>query len=263
VAPEELEPLANDEIEFEEDLPVYTYQHSDVFSLQPSSTPATVTSGTETDSVALIDIGASPIGSPPPSRGELEPIVRPKTARLSREIRASFGIEPQPKKPPTSTGIASSIEIRYLERIQELSDELADLQRASIARSIEVVQEARALPPSPENLPAKIAATLSVTQSMQQLDLAFGTETQMAVEELIALSLPETAKQADDNLDIAQSIVLSISNDAQAFSRTSSLVLREKQAALEQVRRDLAIASECVAYHAKFTKERSMSNSLL
>jgi hypothetical protein len=74
VALEEPEPLAIDKMEFDEDLRAYSYQHSDVFSLQPSSTPATVTSGTETDNVALIDIAASPIGNPSPSRGEPEPI---------------------------------------------------------------------------------------------------------------------------------------------------------------------------------------------
>jgi hypothetical protein len=117
------------------------------------------------------------------------------------------------------------------------------------------VQEARALPSSPENLPAKIAATLSVAQNAQQPYLALGTETPTPVEELIALPVPETAEQADENLNIAQSVLLSISSDAQAFSRTGSFVLRGKPAALEQVKRDLAIVSECVAYHARFTKE--------
>jgi hypothetical protein len=132
---------------------------------------------------------------------------------------------------------------------------LAEGVSGSLGRSLEVVQAARAVSASPENLPVKIAATLGVAQNVQQLYLALDRETRTSVEGLIALPIPETPEQADDNLDVAQSVLLSISNDAQTFSRNGCLVLREKEPALEQVRPGLRIVSECVAYHAKFTKE--------
>jgi hypothetical protein len=116
---------------------------------------------------------------------------------------AKFGLpsgEPQPKKRLASTRIASSIEIRQLERIQELADELADLLRASLARSLETVHAARAVPASPENLPVGVA------HNVQQLYFAFGSEAQTSVEGLIVLPIPETSKHADDNLDVAPSV---------------------------------------------------------
>jgi hypothetical protein len=95
-----------------------------------------------------------------------------------------------------------------------------------MARSLETVQAARAFPVSPENLLVKIAATLGVAHDVQQLYFALGSEAQTSVEGLIVVPIPETPKQADDHLDIAQSVLLSISNDAQTFGRNGSLVLR-------------------------------------
>jgi hypothetical protein len=100
-----------------------------------------------------------------------------------------------------------------------------------MARSLETVQAARAVPASLENLPVTIPPALGVVHNVQQLYFALGSEAQTSVEGLIVLPIPETPKQADDNLDGAQSVLLSISNDAQTFGRNGSLVLREKEAA--------------------------------
>lgn len=122
------------------------------------------------------------------------------------------------------------IEFQYVRKISQLSDEITTLQQQMVKDSMKLIDDARNLSEDPENLQPKIDTTLTIAQSVQDMEIT-NTETQRAARKLNKLTtkLKKTRSftMANSALDATHEVLRMISQDSMNISENKMTKIKE------------------------------------
>jgi hypothetical protein len=130
----------------------------------------------------------------------------------------------------------SDLHQEYVRNIEDLSQRLSALEQSVFANSINVARDARALPSIPENMDAKIQATVLLAKSFSDLPNPTTAEGAAAAQEIAnavrTITTSPLSVNVDEVLDLTEQALLTISAERRRHN-PGSLVVRERLEALQ------------------------------
>lgn len=141
------------------------------------------------------------------------------------------------------------IESQYIQKIDQMTNEIEELKKSVVGSSLNVVTDARSLPGLPEYLNSKVITSQEVNRTVSEMKRSISNpDTKAAIAKLDeasrALENGATCVEADEVLDLTKKVLQMIAQETQCFNldleRSNSLLAMRQRIRVDVAKADVA-----------------------